>query len=583
MGDKRLAFVIGISAYQHATALNNPVNDAVAIQDVLLKLGFEVISLKDLDYKHFKQAINEFGIKLRDFNVGLFYFAGHGIQVNGINYLVPCDANPQGENQVEYDCINANLILSLMEDAQNGTNFIFLDACRNNPFKRSWSRSPKIEGLSYMSAPYGTLIAYSTAPGKTASDGYGENGLYTSVLIHELLSPSFTIIQVLQSVRMKVINLSDGNQVPWESTSLTEDFIFNNGQYFSIDTFCESVIYSDGRDNVLNNLNIKIWDLIKVSDFKVPIEKEDMDEGVIEVYVMKDHVFFDTFGGLEYKLYSNGEREYNFFTKTNNPKMVIDLSTQLFNTLGGGLINEERYSSFKQADKIKRIAGRKTKNPMDECFSLWIFGNVSFSLAYFINPDRQLLFRIKYQPDKKVIEDSILKLLTHNYKQLLDDAVHIETEDRQNTVINDFQAALSTPEFDFFDSAIIRLIKDKNTKKVTINVFLTNSNTLKLDIGKLSNIVAKITAIYGKDCLNEGYLSGLETQNLLQERYWTGRTWAMNLQHQIWDSESAGENMWYGVYLNYNKEDKGLELSILGYDSLLEFEMSKTVIKEDKS
>jgi uncharacterized caspase-like protein len=115
-----------------------------------------------------------------------------------------------------------------MEIAQTDVNIIILDACRNNPFKNSWSRSGGTEGLAFMNAPTGTLIAYSTAPGKTASDGTGENGLYTEALLQEINNPDLTILQVFQRVRNKVGERSSKAQIPWESTSLTGDFFFGN-------------------------------------------------------------------------------------------------------------------------------------------------------------------------------------------------------------------------------------------------------------------------------------------------------------------------------------------------------------------
>ena len=293
--DKRLALIIGVSDYQYASKLRNPINDANSMDNVLLKLGFETVVLKNPTFKDFKLALNDFSDSLNEYDSGLFYFAGHGIQVKGMNYLIPSDANPLNENQVEFDCINANQILSLMSDSVNETNFIILDACRNNPFERSWNRTATIEGLTYMSAPYGTLIAYSTAPDKTASDGDGNNGLYTSVLIGEIVTPNLTILQVFQNVRSKLIRLSEGNQVPWESTSLLNDYVFNNDRYISVSTFCQSILYNHERDVVLNQLKLNLWDIQKITKLGIPISKEDKEAGVIEVYYKNKVNYFDIF------------------------------------------------------------------------------------------------------------------------------------------------------------------------------------------------------------------------------------------------------------------------------------------------
>jgi len=193
---------------------------------VLESLGFKVIKIENATSKEMKIAIDQFGQELEKYNVGLFYYAGHGIQVKGLNYLVPVDADIQSEAQVEYDCIQADRVLSFMEYAKTDVNIIILDACRNNPFKRSWSRSTDNQGLAFMNAPIGTLIAYSTAPGHTASDGSGSNGLYTQSLLQEIKDPNLSILQVFQHVRARVSELSEKSQVPWESTSLYGDFYF---------------------------------------------------------------------------------------------------------------------------------------------------------------------------------------------------------------------------------------------------------------------------------------------------------------------------------------------------------------------
>lgn len=228
--EKRLALVIGNADYQNANKLLNPVNDARAMKKALAGLGFEVMQYENLTQRDMKQVIDEFGRKLESYQVGLFYFAGHGIQANGNNYLIPVETNLTNEQQIEYDCVRADRVLGLMEYARSKINIVILDACRNNPFKRSWSRSAQGEGLAFMNAPSGSLIAYATAPGKTASDGSGSNGLYTEALLQNLSSPDLTILQVFQNVRKTVVNNSGQQQIPWESTSLIGDFYFNKTQ-----------------------------------------------------------------------------------------------------------------------------------------------------------------------------------------------------------------------------------------------------------------------------------------------------------------------------------------------------------------
>ena len=225
--EKRIALVIGNNNYEYATPLQNPVNDADAIAKNLKALGFEVLHFTNLDQKGMKQAIDVFGEKIKNYEVSLFYYSGHGIQLNGYNYLIPVDANLGTEEDAEYDCVDAGRILSKMELSGTKTNIIILDACRNNPFVKSWSRSFKKTGLAFMDAPTGSLIAYSTSPGNIASDGNGKNGLYTSYLLNSMVNPELNILQVFQNVRKNVREASNGKQVPWESTSLENDFFFN--------------------------------------------------------------------------------------------------------------------------------------------------------------------------------------------------------------------------------------------------------------------------------------------------------------------------------------------------------------------
>lgn len=223
---KRLALVIGNASYQFTTMLKNPVNDARSMTRTLESQGFKVIKVENATTRDMKVAIDNFGRELGNYDVGLFYYAGHGIQDKGLNYLVPIDADLKSEAQIDYDCVQANRIVSFMEVAGTDVNIIILDACRNNPFKSSWSRSTSSDGLVFMNAPTGTLIAYATAPGMTAADGIGDNGLYTESLLAEINDPALTILQVFQRVRARVAEKSAKKQIPWESTSLVGDFYF---------------------------------------------------------------------------------------------------------------------------------------------------------------------------------------------------------------------------------------------------------------------------------------------------------------------------------------------------------------------
>lgn len=223
VAEQRLALVIGNAAYP-TEPLQNPANDARDLAQVLSKLGFEVIHRENLSQNDMKKSIRTFGKKLQGGGVGLFYYAGHGVQVDGKNYLIPVNAAVNSEREVEYESVDVGFVLAQMEAARNPLNIVILDACRNNPFSRSFRSSTR--GLASIDAPAGTLIAYATAPGSVASDGNAGNGLYTQELLANMRQPELKIEEVFKRVRIGVQQKTAGKQVPWESSSLTGDFYF---------------------------------------------------------------------------------------------------------------------------------------------------------------------------------------------------------------------------------------------------------------------------------------------------------------------------------------------------------------------
>lgn len=225
--EQRLALVIGNGRYQDAGELRNPVNDAKAMAEALSGLGFNVISAFDASQKEMRRAVIAFGQGLKEHDgVGLFYYAGHGVQVKGSNYLIPVNAKISSEEEVAVESMDVNYVLARMDAAKNRLNIVILDACRNNPFARSFRSTTS--GLASIDAPAGTLIAYATAPGNVASDGQGENGLYTGQLVEALKLPGLKVEDVFKQVRIRVQRMSQGAQVPWESSSLTGDFYFTS-------------------------------------------------------------------------------------------------------------------------------------------------------------------------------------------------------------------------------------------------------------------------------------------------------------------------------------------------------------------
>lgn len=222
---KRVALVIGNGAYTNAPPLKNPPNDARDMAANLKTLGFEVSSGVNVSQREMKRLIREFGQKLKAGGNGLFYYAGHGVQARGRNYIIPIDADIQSEADVEDSGVDVGLVLNYMDDAQNGLNIVILDACRNNPFARSFRSAA--EGLAQVDAPTGTLIAYATAPGRVAADGVGENGLYTSELLKAIRLPGLTATDMFMEVRREVMKRTGNKQVPWEASSLVGSFYFN--------------------------------------------------------------------------------------------------------------------------------------------------------------------------------------------------------------------------------------------------------------------------------------------------------------------------------------------------------------------
>lgn len=221
---QRSALVIGNAKYRRG-ALQNPVNDARAMTAELRKAGFQVIAVEDAGLDRLQAAIDEFGRAIKPGGAALVFYAGHGMQVGGENYLIPVDADLKRETDVQAKTLNLAAILRKLEDSQSRVNVVILDACRDNPFARSW-RSAGRGGLASIDAPTGTVIAFATAPGKTAEDGAGSNGLFTTHLLRQIRIPNQKIEDVLKNTRKGVAADSRNEQIPWDSSSLTGDFYF---------------------------------------------------------------------------------------------------------------------------------------------------------------------------------------------------------------------------------------------------------------------------------------------------------------------------------------------------------------------
>jgi uncharacterized caspase-like protein/Tfp pilus assembly protein PilF len=232
--DKRVALVIGNSAYRPQGELTNPRNDATDVAAALKGHGFQVIEGLDLDKVALDRKIRDFAAALVGADVGLFFYAGHGLQVSGNNHIIPVDAELMTESALDFETVRLDLVQKTMERAA-ATNILIVDACRNNPFTRNLERAMGTRsaaigrGLAPVEAGFGTLISFSTQPGAVAADGRGRNSPFTGSLVKHLLSSNEEIMSLLLDVRVDVLRETNRKQVPWEHTALTSRFYFKAG------------------------------------------------------------------------------------------------------------------------------------------------------------------------------------------------------------------------------------------------------------------------------------------------------------------------------------------------------------------
>lgn len=242
---ERFALVIGNSSYEGVGALENPVRDAEAMTDMLTSAGFEVSLGRDLNQTQLYKSVSAFAEKLSgkgEDTVALIYFAGHGVQVDGVNYMLPIDAQLKREADVPLESVRLADVVNILNSVPSKTRILILDACRNNPFadnSENWSgqvtpvssrgKGGHVRGLAVVNAPAGTLVAYSTSPGAVAEDGEGKNSPFTAALIKSATKPGTPVESVFQQVRLAVHKTTKGRQTPWEVTALTEPFQFFPG------------------------------------------------------------------------------------------------------------------------------------------------------------------------------------------------------------------------------------------------------------------------------------------------------------------------------------------------------------------
>jgi Caspase domain len=268
--DLRVALVIGNAAYPGAAALANPGNDAKAMGATLRSLGFTVVETTDASRAQMQEAITKVRDTLRGKSgVGMLYYAGHGLQLDWRNYMVPIDAKLSKASDVPEQTVELGAVIDAFKQAGNRMNIVVLDACRDNPFAGTASA----KGLAQLDAPPGTFLAFATAPGNVAEDGDAKadsNGLYTRFLLQELKKPQAKIEDVFKRVRLNVRQQSQGRQIPWESTSLEDDFFFNSG-------IKQAITLSNNEKERAFNEEKAEWDKIKdsknVNDFYAFLQK----------------------------------------------------------------------------------------------------------------------------------------------------------------------------------------------------------------------------------------------------------------------------------------------------------------------
>lgn len=266
MSRKMTALVIGNSNYP-GSELKNATNDSEDITSKLSGFGFSVIHISNATKRDVDEAVNSFRDNLNSNDVGLFYFAGHGMQIDGENYLNAVDTDFRREIDAKYSSYPLNKIIETMERSENKTNIIILDACRNNPYERAWNRGPAQKGLAPLFAPKGTIIAYATSPGEVASDGRGRNGSYTEALLKHITSPDIPIEEMFKRVRNTLAVSTKNKQTSWEHTSLSGDFFFNISLVATIGKYSrESIVDQlfhikpgDGLHSVISKLKSHDW------------------------------------------------------------------------------------------------------------------------------------------------------------------------------------------------------------------------------------------------------------------------------------------------------------------------------------
>ena len=466
---KAKALVIGNSKYS-IKPLDNPVNDADDIGDILIRLGFETEKKLDVTSVEQDKIITDFATSLDEYDIGLFYFAGHGFQIENENYLGAIDTDFQDELHAKHSAFPINMLLSYFAKAKNNTNIIILDACREILDKKSWFRSVQSQGLAPIFAPKGTLIAYATSPGQTALDGTGNrNGIYTNALLQHITVENIPIEEMFKRVRNSVFAFSKGKQISWEHTSLTGTFFFNSGQL----THSKDIEYTTEaiNDNLYKTNTITLIDSI-IKDLKQynwyvqnpAIEKihliDPNKEDKSKQFILGRNVLQSACGS------SASALDFMNDLKNSINKFNVEENNHILN----GIIYEtffNSYGSFRQ-DKLKDCY-------LDDIYELLENSKYSKSanfLSQVLLPYKDLIFYIPVlnksgisldlEFEKKSTDDIILKGIKYEGKEIL------IKQDIDNFWDVQDEITYKSIEYQYLQELISKEIKTPNNK-LTLN------------------------------------------------------------------------------------------------------------------
>lgn len=357
------ALVIGNAAYKNVDVLRNPANDAHDISRSLEGNGFTVIQETDCSNAEMDRALKQFRKVLADSGVGLFFFAGHGMQIDGENYLAAVDTDSSDEIAAKHSSLPLNRVIEVMEKSDCATSIIVLDACRNNPFERAWCRSMTARGLAPVYAPRGTLIAYATSPGQVASDGSGRNGAYTSALLQHIATPDCSIENMLKRVRNTLSAATKGKQISWEHTSLAGEFFFNLSLGARIDIYEEAALSdclfvldeAKASHRVIRELKSLTWPRQNsaIEAFSIAVANK---AAVHSLFVVGRNIYQSACGG------SNTANAYlvDFATRTSGIKeekrraLLDGILFEIFYDPDGKLRREFKMRKFQEAFALQR-------------------------------------------------------------------------------------------------------------------------------------------------------------------------------------------------------------------------------------